>query len=204
MSKIFRFLIGFWILFIGGNGEAMAQRINFSTWTGSEDVIIRSVGSVVSSLRFNEKQQVLLANTPAIVIAKNDPQVAIFEIEAPSEFDITVELQAPAFLAKDGDPSGGTIPFALQMSYSNQGLPNEIAAIGSALDVPVGFTSVTFPVHVGRRGVPLPPNPELSGASRPKSTVYLYIYGALGPIGQVSAGNYTGEVLINVYVAGGD
>ena len=199
-----RNLVGILILSVVVSGEAIAQRINFSTWTGSEDVTIRSVGSVVSSLRFNEKQQVLLANTPAITIAKNDPQVAIFEIEASSEFDITVELQSPTFLAKDGDPAKGTIPFALQMSYSNQGLPNDISALGSALDVPLGFTSVTFPVHVGRRGVPLPPNPELSGTSRPKSTVYLYVYGTLGPIGQVSAGNYTAEVLINVYVAGGN
>lgn len=203
MKKI-AILIGLLLLSNLVISEAIAQRINFSTWTGSEDVSIRSIGSVISSLRFNEKQQVLLANTPAIAIAKNDPQVAIFEIEAPSEFDITVELQAPNFLAKEGDPENGTIPFALQMSYSNQGLPNEIAALGSSMDVPLGFTSVTFPVHAGRRGVPLPPNPELYGNARPKSTVYLFVYGTLGPIGQVSAGNYIGEVLINVYVAGGN
>ncbi|MCR9082431.1 MAG: hypothetical protein NXH89_08435, partial [Cyclobacteriaceae bacterium] len=146
MKKI-AILIGLLLLSNLVISEAIAQRINFSTWTGSEDVSIRSIGSVISSLRFNEKQQVLLANTPAIAIAKNDPQVAIFEIEAPSEFDITVELQAPNFLAKEGDPENGTIPFALQMSYSNQGLPNEIAALGSSMDVPLGFTSVTFPVH---------------------------------------------------------
>lgn len=192
------------VLLLTGNSTVFGQRINFSTWTGSEEVTIRSIGSVVSSLRFNEKQRVLLANTPAITIAKNDPQVAIFEIIAPSEFDITIELQSPSFLALDGDPSKGTIPFSLQMSYSNQGLPNEISALESSLDVPLGFTSVTLPVNEIRTGIPLPPNPELTGANRPKSTVYLYVYGTLGPIGPVSAGDYLGEVLINVYVAGGD
>lgn len=202
--KGLRIILIFFVLLLTGNSTVFGQRINFSTWTGSEEVRITAVGASLNSLNFNDKQKVLLAGSPAVVIEKADTQVAIFEIIAPSEFDITIELQSPSFLALDGDPSKGTIPFSLQMSYSNQGLANEISALGSSMDVPLGFTSVTLPVNEIRTGIPLPPNPEFNGANRPKSTVYLFVYGTLGPIGQVSAGDYLGEVLINVYVAGGD
>ena len=185
--------------------ETFAQRINFSTWSGSEDIIITPIGATSSSLRFNDKEKVIRANMPKIEIKKDDPQVAIFQIEAPSEFDITVELDYPTFLAKDGDPDKGSIPFELRMAYTNngQGSSNQIPNAQSAEDVPLGFNSVTMPVSRRGGGAPLPPSPEYGGYSRPKSRVYLYIYGAVGPIGTVSAGDYTATVNLNVYVAGG-
>jgi hypothetical protein len=185
--------------------ETFAQRINFSTWSGSEDIIITPIGATSSSLRFNDKEKVIRANMPKIEIKKDDPQVAIFQIEAPTEFDITVELDYPTFLAKDGDLNKGTIPFELRMAYTNngQGSSTQVPNPQSAEDVPLGFNSVTMPVSKRGGGAPLPPSPEYGGYSRPKSRVYLYIYGAVGPIGTVSAGDYTATVNLNVYVAGG-
>lgn len=182
-----------------------AQRINFSTWSGSDDIVITPVGAASSSLRFNDKVPVIRANMPEVVINKDDPQVAIFEIAAPSEFDITIELDHLGFLAKDGDPDKGTIPLTLNMAYTNngQGNSNQVPNAQSAQDVPVGFNSVTLPVNPRSGGAPLPPTPEYGGYTRPKSKVYVYIYGAIGPIGTVSAGDYTATVNLNVYVAGG-
>lgn len=204
MEKIARVVV--LLLVIGTfSSDLFAQRINFSTWTGSEDIVITPVGTTSSSLRFNDKQKVIKAKDPAIEIKKDDPQVAIFEITAPTEFDITVELDHPGYLANGGDPNKGTIPLVLNMSYTNngQGSSNQVPNPNSAQDVPVGFNSVTLPVNPRSGGAPLPPTPEYGGYTRPKSKVYLYIYGAIGPIGTVSAGDYTATVNLNVYVAGG-
>lgn len=203
--KVLKNILSFLILSVAFVSASFGQRINFSTWSGSDDVTIRSIGASMNGLRFNEKQKVLLANSPALTIGKEDPQVAIFEIEAPSELDITVDMDYPGFLALDGNLSKGSIPFTLQMSYSNEGQPNEIAARNNSQDVPIGFNSVTFSVNGKSTGAPLPPSPEFGGSSaRVKSKVYLFVYGSIGPIGSVSAGNYLAEVNLNVYVAGGD
>ena len=204
MEKIGRVVV--LLLLIGTlSTSAIAQRINFSTWSGSDDIVITPVGATSSSLRFNDKVPVIRANMPEVVINKDDPQVAIFEIAAPSEFDITIELDHLGFLAKDGDPDKGTIPLTLNMAYTNngQGNSNQVPNAQSAQDVPIGFNSVTLPVNPRSGGAPLPPTPEYGGYTRPKSKVYVYIYGAIGPIGTVSAGDYTATVNLNVYVAGG-
>ena len=204
MEKIGRVVV--LMLLIGTLSMSVsAQRINFSTWSGSDDIVITPVGATSSSLRFNDKVPVIRANMPKIEIKKDDPQVAIFEITAPSEFDITIELDHLGFLSKDGDPDKGTIPLILNMSYTNngQGNSNQVPNAQSAQDVPVGFNSVTLPVNPRSGGAPLPPTPEYGGYTRPKSKVYVYIYGAIGPIGTVSAGDYTATVNLNVYVAGG-
>jgi hypothetical protein len=166
------------------------------------------VGASGNSLRFNDKQKVLRSNMPVVSISKIDPQVAIFEIEAPTEFDITVDLDYPTVLHKDGNTSStDMIPFSLNMSYSIQsrGSSSQIPNAATAQDVPLGFNSVTLPMYGEGMAAPLPPSPEFGGSvARPKSKVYLFIYGSIGPIGTVSAGNYTADVILNVNVSGGD
>jgi hypothetical protein len=205
--KVMKNILSFLIVFLGVVSASFGQRINFSTWTGSDDVTIRPIGANSSSLRFNDKEKVLKANMPQVVIAKTDPQVAIFEIEAPTEFDISIDLDYPVFLFKDGDLSStDKIPFVLNMSYSTPGSGNSVQVPDPATsqDVPAGFNSVTFPMY-GSGTAPLPPSPEFGGSgARQKSKAYLFIYGAVGPIGTVSAGDYTAEVILNVNVSGGD
>lgn len=206
MEKIARVVV--LLVLIGTlNTSVLAQRINFNTWTGSENITVTAVGTGLNSLNFNDKQKVLLAGSPAVVIGKTDPQVAIFEIEAPSEYDITVELDFPFFLYKDGIPTGDQkFPLALQLAYVNEAPPGFEFLTGGATaqEVPAGFNSVTFPVNRRAAGAPLPPTPEYGGYTRPKSKVYVYVYGSVGPIGQnISAGDYLGNVTLSVYVAGG-
>lgn len=205
--KAMKNILSFLIVFLVVSSASFGQRINFSTWTGSDDVTIRPVGANSSSLRFNDKEKVLRAGMPQVAISKTDPQVAIFEIEAPTEFDITVDLTYPTVLHKDGNTSStDMIPFVVNMSYSNlsPGNSGQIPDPATAQDVPAGFNSVTFPMY-GSGTAPLPPSPEFGGSgTRQKSKVFLFIYGAVGPIGTVSAGNYTAEVILNVNVSGGD
>lgn len=201
-------LLIFLILFVTTAAASFGQRISFSQWTGSDDVTITPVGTTGNTMRFNDKQKVLTSNMPMVMIKKDDPQVAIFEIEAPTEFDVTVDLDYPVFLYKDGDATGtDMIPFSLFMAYTIQGRGNsgQIPNPANAQDVPFGFNSVTFPMYGEGMAAPLPPSPEFGGSGqRPKSKAYLFIYATFGPIGTVSSGNYTAEVVLNVNVSGGN
>jgi hypothetical protein len=201
-------ILSFLFLFMAFASASFGQRINFSTWTGSDDVTIMPVGASGNTMRFNDKEKVLRSNMPVVSISKIDPQVAIFEIEAPTEFDITVDLNYPSVLYKDGNTSSkDIIPFSLNMSYTIQGRGSlgQIPNAATAQDVPLGFNSVTLPMYGEGMAAPLPPSPEFGGSvARPKSKVYLFIYGSIGPIGTVSAGNYTADVILTVNVSGGD
>jgi len=43
-----------------------------------------------------------------------------------------------------------------------------------------------------------PPTPAHGGYTPPPATVYLFLYGELGPASGVSAGPYSGEIVVNV------
>jgi hypothetical protein len=184
-----------------------AQRINFSTWTGSDDITITPVMST-PSLNFNQKQANISANSPAVAINLSDAQAVAFRIQAPVGFDLTVEVVGPTDLSLvdgTGQPDE-LIPFRLGIAYNNLLAIDEISAKGGAIQLPPNFTNVTFPVS--RRNNTAPPGPPptpLSGTdTRPKATAWLFIYGELGPIGLVNAGNYLGDITINVFFTSND
>lgn len=203
-------LFGLVLLAMGGlllSGESHAQRINFSTWTGSDDITITPViGS--PTLNFNLKQANISANSLDVVtINLADAQAVAFEIEAPVGFDLTVEVDAPTFLSLDGvgvDPEE-QIPFRIGIAYNNLEAVSDVAAKASAIQLPIGFYNVTFPVNRRIGGAPGPPPTPISGGdARPKTKAYLFITGELGPIGAVNAGQYLGEITINVYFTSND
>lgn len=202
-------LIGLLLGAFGGllySGESHAQRINFSTWTGSDDISIVPV-MTNPTLNFNLKQANISASSPAVTINLADAQAVAFEIEAPLGFDLTVEVDAPTFLSLDGvgtDPEE-QIPFRIGIAYNNLEAVSDIAAKASAIQLPIGFYNVTFPVNRRTGGAPGPPPTPISGGdARPKSKAYLFITGELGPIGLVNAGQYLGDITINVYFTSND
>lgn len=186
--------------------KGLAQKINFSTWTGSDDITITSVNAG-PSLNFNQKQANITVNSPAVTVNLADNQAVGFRIEAPEGFDLTVEVDAPAFLSLNG---AGTepeeiIPFKIGIAYNNMLAGDETTAKNSAVQLPAGFLNITFPVNRRNGGAPGPPPTPVSGDYvRPKATAWFFIYGELGPIGQVNAGLYTGDITINVYFTSND
>jgi len=175
---------------------SMAQRISFSTWTGSDDIVLNSV--VASpELNFNLKQPIITSGT-SVAINLVDNQAIAFRIEAPENFDLTVNVDAPLFLTFADDPLK-TIPFQVKLAYNNMMPGDELTGKAGAIELPVGFTNVTFPVNRRTAGAPRPPPNPLTGTeARTKSTAYIYIYGSLGPVGAVMAGNYSAQITINV------
>lgn len=183
--------------------EIFGQRINFSTWTGSDDIVITSI-MASPTLDFNQKQAIIVPNSPLIPINLTDMATIAFAIEAPENFDLTVEVDAPTFLTLDSDPSK-TIPFQIRMAYNNQEAPDENSGKTSSIELPTGFYNVTFPVNRRISGAPGPPPTPLSGAEvRNKARAYVYLYGNLGPVGSIPAGDYTGTITLNVFFSSYD
>jgi hypothetical protein len=185
---------------------AMAQRINFSTWTGSDEITISPV-LANPNLNFNLKKAAISANSPAVTINLIDNQSVGFQIQAPDGYDLTVEVDAPAFLALDGVGTAPEeqVPFRLAMAYNNQAAVDELTAKSTAVELPTGFYNVTFLVNRRTAGVPGPPPTPNSGTYvRSRSTAWLFLYGELGPVGPVNAGNYFAEIIINVYFTSND
>lgn len=185
---------------------AMAQRINFSTSTGSDEITINPV-LVNPNLNFNLKKAAISANSPAVTINLSDNQSVGFQIQAPDGYDLTVEVDAPTFLSLEGvgNTAEEQVPFRLGLAYNNQAATDELAAKAGAVELPLGFYNVTFPVNRRTAGVPGPPPTPSSGSYvRPKSTAWLFLYGELGPVGPVNAGDYLADITINVYFTSND
>ncbi len=181
--------------------KGLAQKINFSTWTGSDDITIRPVNGI-PNLNFNLKQKNISANSPAVTINLLDNQAVAFEIEAPEGFDLTVEVDAPTFLSLNGTGTipAEQIPFRVGIAYNNLRAINELTAKAGAVQLPMGFYQVTFPVDRRTAGAPGPPPTPISGTYvRPKAKAWFFVYGELGPIRTVNAGQYSGNITINVY-----
>src|SRR5690606_31773572 len=127
-----------------------------------------------------------------------DNQAVIYEIEAPEDFDLTVEVDAPTVLTLEGN-AAETIPFQLRIAYNNMNPVDEQTGKLHVVELPLGFNSITFPVNRRTSGAPgPPPTPEHEGYTRPRSRAYLYLYGTLGPIGAVAPGVYEGNITLNV------
>lgn len=193
------------MMIIGTIDWVSAQRINFSTWTGSEDIVLTSMKGVNPKLSFNSKKSVIVARSEKVEIGLPDEQAMVFKIEAPLGYDLTVELNSPTHLYKDGEPSKGAIPVSFRMAYNNQNAQNEFVGKLNVVEIPDGFNNMTFPVNRSFSGTPPVPNtPDYENYKKPKGAAYLYIYGSFGPVGNVPAGEYLGELQLNVYFANYD
>lgn len=174
-------------------GSAMAQQIKFGLY--ATDNIDLSKGSI-EELDFNAKQALILAGS-TVNISLTDNAAAVLVLTGRADLDVTVTVTSPATLDLD---AGNKIPLALRYAYSNKGASDESTAKTQAVEVPAGFTSITFPILRRASGPPgAPPAPNHSGASYPTATSYLFFYGILGAVpAGAAAGEYSGS--INVYV----
>ncbi len=176
--------------------NSSAQRINFGTHA-SEGIVIHNL--VPQGLDFNlAAGGVLVAGSNQTVqIGLMDDETVVLEIQAQADLDITVQIDIPAFLQFD---ASNMIPVSLNWAYSNMGATDLMTARSQAISLPAGFQTFTFPVIRRTTGTPgPPPTPSYQGYTAPTTTAYLFIYGNLGPVGNIQAGQYDG--IINVTVS---
>ncbi len=174
-------------------GKGAAQRIQFNLYSGSG--IDLNTGTV-DELNFNDKQTVITSGD-MVQILLLDPATAILTITGRSDLDVSVTIDAPPTLDLD---AGNKIPLQLRYAYSNLGAVDENQAKTQAVEIPQGFSRITFPLRRRVAGPPgPPPTPEHAGYSGPQATAYLFIYGNLGIIpSNAAAGLYTGDISVSV------
>ena len=173
-----------------------AQRINFGAYTTSQGISL----TVSGNLNFNDKQPAIGSNSNSTVtIALSDNESQYIRIVGDATRDITITVSAPVNLITGAGGAGNQIPFACKFAYSNLGSATVTAAKAVAVQVPGGFTAITLPMLRRTAGAPAPPpTPAHGGYTPPSATAYLFLYGALGPVGNVSPGIYSGTINVNV------
>lgn len=173
-----------------------AQRISFGLYA-TNDIVLTQLN--LGELNFNDKQTVILAGQ-TITVNLADNAVGILTVKGRTDMEINVTIDAPAFLELD---VSNQIPLAVKFAYSNNGASNETDAKSRSIEIPAGFTSATFPISRRLSGLPAPPpTPNYAGYTAPKGTVYLFVYGTLGPVpSNAAAGLYTGNINIHVEYA---
>ncbi|MFZ4522471.1 MAG: hypothetical protein ACOYNC_12250 [Bacteroidales bacterium] len=171
-----------------------AQHVSFGTWAGDDIMITKGTPE---SLNFNDKTQVINPGiSQTVSINLNDPQATVLTIEGTEYLDVTVYIDVPATLDLDAT---NKLPVSFRFAYSNLNPPDVITAKTQAIEVPSGFNTATFPILRRINGPPgPPPTPPSSGYTPPRKKAYLFIYGTLGPVGNVDAGLYEGTVNITV------
>ena len=173
-----------------------AQKINFGAYTTSQGISLVTSGN----LNFNDKQPSIGSNSNStVIIALSDNVYQYVKIVADATRDITITVTASMYMTIGAGGAGKQVPFACNFAYSNLGIADAATAKLSAVEIPAGFTAITLPMLRRTAGVPAPPpTPAHGGYTAPSATAYLFLYGKLGPVGNVNAGSYTGT--INVFI----
>lgn len=181
---------------------ALGQRVNFKTFVQDETITVNLVENP-TGLGFNNKQPVIVAGDPSVVTVNlSDMAVVVVEIEAPLEYDLTLEFSGLDRLSLGGVDTGVTVPFNLNFAYNNTGETSDMARRAAAVQVPSTFRTFTLPVR--RRnslgGAPAPPpTPEHGGFTRLRAKTYVYIYGSLGPApANARAGLYSTNLSLHI------
>ena len=127
----------------------------------------------------------------------------VLMIEGVKYLDVIIDVSADNYLYLDGDiacngSNSNCIPFTLQAAYANRGSNDTNEAV--LMQVASNVASAQFPIEArGNRPPGPPPTPVYEGYNPAlyNETAYVYIFGSLN-IGNVDAGNYSGEITITV------
>ena len=184
------------LIFLTGS-LGLAQKINFGAYTTSQGIALTASSGY---LNFNSKQPFLVSNSNiTVTIALVDNEAQYIKIVADATRDITITIGSPPYLIIGVGGVGNQIPFTCNFAYSNLGIADEPTARLNAVQVPSGFSAITLPMMKRASGTPLPPpTPAHGGYTAPSATAYLFLYGSLGPLGNVNAGDYSGLISVSV------
>lgn len=183
-------LLIFNILLLGSG--AFAQRVSFGLYAAN-GITLETIDNV---LDFNAKKAVILAKDN-VTIDKNDPYSAIIKISGRLDQDVTVTISTSGL-----NLNASHIPLFLRFAYYNSvvGTPPVSIIRSSAIELPNGFTSATFPLNKRASGGPAPPpTPNSAGIVKAQGDAYIVVYGTLGPVPDIpEIGSYNGDINIHV------
>lgn len=175
-------------------GPLTAQKINIQPSITSDLI------TATANLQALEFDFLVAGSENTHTIALTDSKAVAITVTSPEKYELTVWAGLPTALEHKHEPNA-TIPVSLRLAYSNNRETSIENAKINAVEVPVGFTSVTFPV-VKRNSGPISPPlmPAYEGYTIPTENCYLFFYGHLGPASgkNVIAGNYSATVYITI------
>lgn len=195
-----------WAIFFVGieAGVIRAQgRINFGQYQTDSSIQVRKLG--FQELNFNLRNRVILQESFGHVrIGLDDPELVVYEIEAPKQMDILINYEWTP-LRRIGTHSQNNslsahLMLNIRAAYSNRGAASLAQALSQVVELPPHASSVVLPVlRSPVTGPPgLPPAPSSGSVTGDRAKLYFFVYGEILPwIGRVTAGRYTGQVYIS-------
>lgn len=179
-------------------------RINFGQFQSDSSIRVRKLGP--QELNFNKRNRVILQESFGdIRVGMEDPELVVYEIEAPKQMDIIIRYEwTPLRRVGTSSSYSGLAPSNLflhvRAAYSNRGATTLAQALSQVVELPPHASSVVLPVL--RRAVDsppgLPPAPSTGSDVTDRARLYFFVYGEILPwMGRISAGRYTGQVFIS-------
>jgi len=201
------FELFFYFLFIIPATSSVAQDISFQV-SGSAEIVITPLSPqelCFRSLTINRNEVCAIG-----LRGMNEEDAVVLAVDAPAACELQIWTEVTDHLEiSDYMPVGGeempTIPFRLRFAYANAGYSTSHSSVyearAAAVEVPAGFSTVTFPVSNGYGGLTATPQPGLTDYTESPVRSYLFFYGTVGPASQgtnVVAGTYQSEILVNI------
>lgn len=180
-----------------------AQRINFSTFVQG-DALDLTIVQNQAGLNFSNQRQIFVGDPQATSIDLMSQNAVVLEIEGPIEYDVLLEFDFPAGLSFGGLDTGVRVPLDFRFAYNNTGEPDDNSRRMSAVEVPGLYRTLQLPMRARRAGgpPPPPPTPMHGGFVRPRGSIFVYLYGHLGPVPSgIRTGFYSGTIVLNVSYA---
>jgi hypothetical protein len=178
-------------------------RINFGQFQPDSSIQVRKLGPL--ELNFNTRNRVILQESFGHVrIGLDDPELVVYEIEAPKQMDILISYEwTPLRRIGSPAPYNNLTPSLLlniRAAYSNRGATSLAQALSQVVELPPHASSVVLPVLRSHVSSPpgLPPAPSSESIAADRAKLYFFVFGEILPwMGRISAGRYTGQVYIS-------
>lgn len=166
------------------NSSGLAQSSNVRTrlMNGYTGLIFDQIGSPIVS-----------GNQQSYHINIQDSRTLVVEISAPARTPIMIQIQPIHELWNSGISPPASVAFAWEAAFCNEGINDERTARRQAIQLDANQNQFQFEMN-DYLDIPGNPRPE---ENRVKA--FLYVYGRLGPVGQVTPGYFSNSMNIEVW-----
>lgn len=170
------------LLWNGRSVLAQSRAVQARVMYGYSGLIFNQIGTPIVS-----------GNQQTYSINILDPRTLVVEIAAPTRTPLMVQIQPIQEIWNNSASPPAFVPFAWEAAFCNEGINDERIARRQAMPLNVNQNQFQFEMNDYQA---IPGNPE-PVENRVKA--FLYVYGRLGPVGQVAPGYFTNSMNIEVW-----
>lgn len=179
----FFMLMMLWYWTSGSNSaQAQSGTIQARVMNGYNGLIFDQVGAPIVS-----------GNQQSYSIQIQDSRTLVVEIEAPARTPLMIQIQPVTEVWNYSALPPASIAFAWEAAFCNEGLNDERMARRQAIPLNIHQNNFQFEMSDYKA---IPGNPE---PVENLIKAFLYVYGRLGPVGQVTPGYFTNSMNIEVW-----